>query len=47
MNKKLIKKRKKGTLRNVYIMEVNGHKNYLVTNILQNVFFYVTEKKES
>ncbi len=28
-------------------MEVNGIKNSLVTNNLQNIFFYVPQKKES
>ncbi len=27
-------------------MDVNGSQNCLVTNIFQNIFFYVTEKKE-
>ncbi len=28
-------------------MEVNGNQNFLVTNILQNIFFHVPHKRES
>ncbi len=31
----------------VHTMQVNGNQNYLVTNILQNIFFCVPQKKES
>ncbi len=30
----------------VHIMEVNSNQSCLATNILQNIFFYVPQKKE-
>ncbi len=30
-----------------HTMEINGNRNRLVTNIIQNIFFYVVQRKKS
>ncbi len=31
----------------IHIIEINGYRQYLVTNILQNIFFCAQKKKET